>query len=131
MAEHKGYGLGLLIEGLSALATGAAATTQVGSWMFSDPAVATNHGAAFLALDVTVMAGGAEAFARRVQALIDEIHAAPTADGVERLLLPGEREWANRRCAMSEGIAIPADVAAVLAPLAAEIGLTPEWLVNR
>jgi ureidoglycolate dehydrogenase (NAD+) len=131
MAGHKGYGLGLLIESLSALATGAAATTQVGGWMFGDPSAPTNHGAAFIALDVAAMAGGSEAFAGRVQTLIDEIHAAPTAEGIDRLLLPGEREWANRRRALSQGIAIPADVAAVLAPLASEMGLNAEWLVDR
>ncbi|MBY0232824.1 MAG: Ldh family oxidoreductase, partial [Gemmataceae bacterium] len=40
------------------------------------------------------------------------IHAAPTAEGVERVLLPGEREWANWRRALAEGIELPADVAA-------------------
>ena len=128
MAGHKGYGLGLLIEALSALATGAAVTTQVGGWMFGDPSAPTHHGAAFLALDVAAMGGGADVFAGRVRSLVDEIHAAPTAEGVDRLLLPGEREWANRRRALAEGIALPADVIATLAPLAAELGLTPDWL---
>ena len=50
---------------------------------------------------------GAEAFATRVSSLIDEIHAAPTAEGTDRLFLPGEREWANRRVALAEGIAVP------------------------
>jgi LDH2 family malate/lactate/ureidoglycolate dehydrogenase len=131
MTGHKGYGLALLIEALSALATGAAVTTQVGGWMFGDPTVPTNHGAAFLALDVAAMAGGAEAFARRVQALIDEIHAAPTADGVDRLLVPGEREWAHRRRALAHGIELPADVVAALAPLATELDLAPDWLPRK
>lgn len=128
MTGHKGYGLALLIESLAALATGAAVTTGVGGWMFGDPSSPTNHGAAFLAVDAAAMAGGAEAFARRVHALIDEIHAAPTAEGVDRLMLPGEREWANRRRALSHGIALPADVVAALAPLADELDLAPDWL---
>ena len=38
MTGHKGYGLALLIEGLPAAATAAAAiTTGVGGWMFGDP----------------------------------------------------------------------------------------------
>ena len=57
---HKGYGLGLLIEGLSALVTGAAVTAQVGGWMFGDPSAPTRHGSAFLALDIATMAGDAE-----------------------------------------------------------------------
>lgn len=127
MTGHKGYGLALMIEALSALTTGAAMTAQVASWMVGDPAVPTNHGAAFLAVDVAAMAG-ADAFASRVKALADEIHATPTADGVDRLLLPGEREWANRRRALTEGIVLPADVIEKLAPLAGEIGLSPAWL---
>jgi LDH2 family malate/lactate/ureidoglycolate dehydrogenase len=130
MTGHKGYGLALLIEGLAALATGAAVTTQVGGWMFGDPSAPTNHGAAFLAIDIAAMAGGAKVFAERVQSLIDEIHAAPTAEWVDRLLLPGEREWANRRRALEEGIALPADVVAAIAPLAAEFSLAADWLLR-
>ncbi|HWE38998.1 MAG TPA: Ldh family oxidoreductase [Isosphaeraceae bacterium] len=131
MAGHKGYGLALLIESLAALATGAAMTTRVGGWMFGDPAAPTEHGAACLALDVAAMAGGAEAFAGRVQTLIDEVHAAPTADGVDRLLLPGEREWANRRRALADGITLPADVVAALAPLADELDWKTDWLPRK
>lgn len=129
MTGHKGYGLALMIETLSAIATGAAVTNQVASWMFADPAVPTRHGASFLAIDVAAMAG-ADEFTRRVHALEDEIHAAPTADGIDRLLLPGEREWANRRRALAEGILIPADVVHTLLPLAAELDLGPlaHWL---
>ena len=128
MTGHKGYGLALLIEGLAALATGAAVTSSVGGWMFGDPSVPTDHGAAFLAVDVAAMAGGAEVFEALVRALIDEIHAASTAEGIDRLLVPGEREWANRRRALDQGIELPADVLAALAPLAAELELSPDWL---
>jgi ureidoglycolate dehydrogenase (NAD+) len=131
MAGHKGYGIALLIEALSALATGAAVTTQVGGWMFGDPSAPTDHGAAFLALDVAAMAGGAGAFEGRVGALIDEIHAAPTAEGVDRLLLPGEREWAHRRRALDEGIALPEDVVAAIRPLASELRPAPDWLTRE
>lgn len=130
MTGHKGYGLALLIEGLAGLATGAAITTQIDSWMFGDPSAATNHGAAFLAIDVAAMSGGVAVFAQRVQSLIDEIHAAPTADGVDRVLLPGEREWAHRRRALDEGIALPADVIAAISPLAAELHLATDWLTR-
>jgi LDH2 family malate/lactate/ureidoglycolate dehydrogenase len=129
MSGHKGYGLALMIEALSALATGAAATAEVGGWMFGDPSVPTNHGAAFFALDVVAMAGASE-FSARVRRLIDEIHAAPTAEGVDRVLVPGEREWANRRFALSEGIALPTDVVATLSPLSAELGLSPPWITR-
>lgn len=127
MTGHKGYGLALMIEALSALATGAAVTAQVGDWMTGDPAVPTRHGAAFLAVDVATIAGAA-GFADRVRALSDEIHAIPTAEGVDRLHLPGEREWAHRRAALADAIVLPADVVGKLVPLAAELGISPAWL---
>lgn len=129
MTGHKGYGLALMIEALSGIVTGAEITTRISSWMMGDPAVPTGHGAAFLAIDVAAITG-ADAFAARVRDLSDEIHAAPTAEGVDRLHLPGEREWANRRRALAEGITLPADVIGTLVPLAAELGMEPAWLVS-
>ena len=48
------------------------------------------------------------------QNIVDEIHAAPAADGVESVLLPGEREWKNSAAANREGIPLPEDVRAKL-----------------
>jgi LDH2 family malate/lactate/ureidoglycolate dehydrogenase len=108
-AGHKGYGLALLIESLSGLLTGAAVTRGVGSWMASDPSQPTHHGAAFLAIDVDAMVP-AQGLGRRVELLVDEIHDAPRADGVERIYVPGEIEWERFERAMKEGIELPKDV---------------------
>ena len=122
MAAHKGYGLGLLIETLSAVLSGAAITHSVGNWIFGDLAQPTNHGAAFIAIDVaTIMER--EKFAARVDALIDEIHAAPVAAGVERIYVPGEMEWERRRRAIAGGIPLPSDVVDSLRGLADDLKL--------
>jgi LDH2 family malate/lactate/ureidoglycolate dehydrogenase len=89
-AGHKGFGLALLIETLAGALTGAAMTTRVGSWLAGDLSTATQHGAAFLALDVAAIGPDLPA---RIEGLIDEIHAAPRAVGVDRLYVPGEKEW--------------------------------------
>ena len=52
MAGHKGYGIALLIESLAAVLTGAAVTWDVGSWLFGDLSQATDHGHAFLAIEI-------------------------------------------------------------------------------
>ncbi|MCC6494312.1 MAG: Ldh family oxidoreductase [Pirellulales bacterium] len=119
MGGHKGYGIGLFIEILAGVLSGAAVTRQVGSWLFGDFQAPTNHGAAFLAIDVGAIME-LEAFYRRIAALVGEIHAAPTAHGAPRLMLPGEIEWRNRRRAEAEGIELPADVVASLSEAAAE-----------
>lgn len=124
MAGHKGYGLSLLIETLSGLLTGAAVTWSVRSWAHDDAALPTLHGAAFLALDVRCLASPQD-FERKVGALIDEIHQSPRADGVQRLLVPGELEWERYERAMQEGIPLPSDVVENLKLAADLAGL--EW----
>lgn len=113
MAGHKGYGLGLWCEVLSAIIPGGAMTWQVGSWMFDPPSQPSWHNASFLVADVDAMTDRA-AFNSRMKALIDEIHAAPTAEGVKSVLVPGEREFANARDAALNGIPLPDDVLAKL-----------------
>ena len=121
-AGHKGYGLALLIETLSGILSGAAFTWRVGTWMWDDGTKPTDHGAAFLAIDSHAIMPAAE-FARRMEALVDEIHAAPRADGVDRLFVPGEMEWERYDRAMKEGIQLPPDVVTSLQDAAKMTGL--------
>ncbi len=122
MAGHKGYGFGLWCEILSAILPGGHMTWQVGSWIFDDPARPSYHNASFIAIDVGAMVP-LDQFEQRLQRLIDEIHATPTAGGVERVLLPGEREWAQRRKSQTEGISLPQDVIDKLRQAAAHVGM--------
>ncbi|MDB5390162.1 MAG: Ldh family oxidoreductase [Planctomycetaceae bacterium] len=127
MAGHKGYGLGLWVEVLSGILPGGAVTWQVGSWMFDEVSKPSLHNAAFIAIDVATVADPV-LYKSRINALIDEIHAAPTADGVERVLLPGEREWSLRQEAIQQGILLPEDVKAKLRQVASENGIVADWL---
>src|SRR6266542_736724 len=121
-AGHKGYGLALLIETLSGILSGAEFTWRVRSWTFDDPAVPTNHGAAFLAIDPGALMPLAQ-FTRRVEELVDEIHAAPRAEGVDRLYVPGEMEWERHDRSLKEGIRLPGDVVERLQSAAELTGL--------
>lgn len=127
MAGHKGYGLGLWAEVLAGILPGGAITWQVGSWMFDEPSKPSLHNAGFLVLDVATIAP-LDQFEAKIKALIQEIHAAPTADGVERVLMPGEREWSLRHEALQQGIQLPEDVKAKLRVVATESGIATEWL---
>lgn len=109
MAGHKGYGFGLWCEILSAILPGGHMTWQVGSWIFDEPSRPSWHNASFTVIHVEAMAPMGE-FQSRLRRLIDELHSAPPAAGVERVLLPGEREWNNYRQALSQGIQLPTDV---------------------
>lgn len=107
---YKGFGLGLLIETLAGVLSGAAVTFGVASWMLAGTDKATQHGAAFIAIDPSVF-GPREEFLARVDTLIDEIHATPTAAGVDRILVPGDREFEQQRRAQREPLVLLPDVA--------------------
>ncbi len=110
MAGHKGYGFGLWCEILSAVLPGGHMTWQVGSWIFDDPGRPSWHNASFTVLDIAAISPRGD-FDRRLKTLIDELHAAPAAADVERVLLPGEREWSRYRSTKVSGINLPPDVA--------------------
>ena len=122
MAGHKGYGFGLWCEILSAILPGGLMTWEVGSWIFDEPSKPSCHNASFIAINIDAMIPR-DRFQQRLRKLIDEIHAVPTAEGVERVLLPGEREGNLMRRAQTEGIALPPDVIAKLQVVAKEYGV--------
>jgi ureidoglycolate dehydrogenase (NAD+) len=123
MAGHKGYAFGLWCEVLSGILPGGRMTWEIGSWIFDEPSQSSGHNASFIAIDIAAMVPP-EQFEQRMRALIDEIHTAPTAEGIERVLLPGEREWSLHRRAQAEGIDLPADVVEKLSQAAVQLGLS-------
>jgi ureidoglycolate dehydrogenase (NAD+) len=124
---HKGYGLAMMIENLAGVLTGTGAMYDLQNWVDSDPSLATNHGAAFLAFDVAAITP-IDRFKNRVDQLIDEIHETPKANGTDRLYVPGEMEWDARRKALADGIRLPDDVLASLRDLAGELKMKVDWL---
>jgi ureidoglycolate dehydrogenase (NAD+) len=123
MAGHKGYGLAVMVEILTAVLTGAAMLSGVSSWVLDSPNP-TNEGHAFIAIDVGQMMPLGE-FKGRMDGMIREIKAAPLAKGAERIYLPGEIELEKRDVALVEGIALPPDVVASLRGLAEDVRVDP------
>lgn len=121
MAGHKGYGLALLVEILSAALTGAGMLHQVVGWGL-DSAAPTNQGHTFIAISVDSIMP-VQVFKERVDWLICEIRGASRVKGSERVYLPGEMEWEKRAKALKEGMALPVDVMASLVGLAQDVGL--------
>jgi ureidoglycolate dehydrogenase (NAD+) len=119
---YKGFGLGLLIETLAGLLSGAEVTFGILSWMMAGTDKPTHHGAAFIAIDPAVL-GPREEFLERVDKLIDEIHATPTAAGVERIMVPGDREFAQLERSRREPMVLLADVAENVRQAAEMVGL--------
>lgn len=126
MAGHKGYGIALWAEILSAVIPGGAVTWQVGSWMFDEPSKPSSHNAAFLAIDVMAISGP-EHFEKRIQSLIREIRESSPAEGSNGVQLPGQREWAQKRDSEANGIPLPQDVLDKLNQVALDWNLPATW----
>lgn len=124
MAGHKGYGLAILAELLSGALSGGCLVSQVGCWMHGPLDEPSRHAAGFTVFDLDAICDR-EAYAAAMDGLVREIHEAPTAGGVERVLLPGEREWIRYRAARDRGVVLPADVREKVAATAALLGMAP------
>lgn len=108
MAAHKGYGLAVMVEILSAVLTGAGMLSQVKSWNL-DLAAPNNVGHALIAIDVTQMMDKTE-FESRMEELCHELHSAKRAVGIQQIFMPGEMEWAKREKALAENTIELSDV---------------------
>lgn len=129
MSAHKGYGLALMIEILSAAVTGSQALGEVKLWLEKHPAP-LSQGHAFLAINVGAMLPIA-AFKARVDGIIREIKSAPKAQGAERIYVPGEMEWEKRTVALAQGMLLPKDVIQRLAGLAEDCGMDLGTLIRK
>ena len=128
-AAHKGYGIALMVEVLAGVLADGGIRWDITSWIEGDPKVPTNHGAAFLAIDVGQIVP-LPTFQRRMDAMIRDIRKTPEAKGVNRVRVPGEMEWDNRHEALANGIPLPEDVRASVQGAAAAVNLTANWLLK-
>lgn len=102
MAAHKGYGLAVLVEILSAVITGAGMLSEISSWNL-DMSSVNNAGHAFIAIDVKQMMPENE-FYKRISQVANELKNGPKAKGKDKIFLPGEMEWEKREKAIESGI---------------------------
>lgn len=121
MAKHKGYGLAMLVEVLSAVLTGArfGRATEPATWR---PENKIDVGHFFAALDPTMFMPIDE-FKARMETLIAEIKSSTLMEGIERVYVPGEIEYEKREKALKEGIPLPAATLEALEKFREEAGI--------
>jgi ureidoglycolate dehydrogenase (NAD+) len=124
---HKGYGIAVMIEVLSAMISGAGSRGDIPSWILHDPSKPTLHGAAFMAINVSAMVP-IEQFQQRVEKMAGEIRETPKAEGSPGVFLPGDIEWQKRREALAHGIALPEEARASLRGVLKELNIEADWL---
>jgi LDH2 family malate/lactate/ureidoglycolate dehydrogenase len=117
---HKGASLALIMGVLSSMLSGAAYGTELGD-MESGPVSGTD-GHFFMALNVEFFVDFDE-FTARVDKAIQQVHNTRKAPGVERIWMPGEREFETRIQNTEHGIPLGEESLNDLFSTAKSVGL--------
>jgi LDH2 family malate/lactate/ureidoglycolate dehydrogenase len=121
MAGHKGYVMGVMVDVLSGVLSGAEFLDGVhGPY---DPVNRSGAGHFMLAVNVAAIQPLAE-FNARMEQYIERLKAVPLAAGHRQIFYPGEMEdLADRENRAAGGVLLPEDTLADLARVAREAGL--------
>lgn len=92
---HKGYALGVMVQILSGIMMQGAPVPEVGK----------DYGIFMLAIEPTTFID-MQAFQGGMQEFVDRIKGADKAEGVEEILIPGERAFREREVRLREGIEV-------------------------
>ena len=120
----KGSGFAIMMEVLTGVLSGGAVLSDI---RFDNDRVEPHravHTQIAIRPDAILPEG---VFEERAKRLVDELHAAPTAPGVDEILLPGERAWRETVKRRRDGIPIAGPAAERLDEAAAEVGETIDW----
>jgi len=120
---YKGYGLAFTIAALAELgaqlSAGESTTSASGSPLPTDSA---KH--CFQAIDVAAFMDPVE-FKARMDSHVERMHASQLARGTERIYVPGEIEWLNRKEKLESGIPVATAVWKELLACSEEVGVEP------
>lgn len=104
-AGPKGYGIGFFIDVIAGVLAGAAAGPDIGN-MYDDFERPQDVGHMIFALDVEAFQP-LQNFIKRIDSFISAAHEVPPAQGVEKVLVPGEPQEAVRTQRQASGIPLP------------------------
>jgi LDH2 family malate/lactate/ureidoglycolate dehydrogenase len=120
---HKGYGLVLVNEMLTAVLTGGKWTKRIKSLYEEDPSKIQGTCHSFMALDPDCFIGR-DQFKKEMDAYIKSIKESAKAKGVEEILVPGEPEYRTEVKFLKEGIPLPPNTVKELIVLAGALGIS-------
>lgn len=120
MAQHKGSGIGIMVDVLAGVLSGSGFLTGVNSPFMYDKK--SNCGHYITVMDVKAFMPVAE-FHERVERFIEEIKSVPKAHGVDEVFYPGEIEIRNDRVNREKGLVLPLEVLKDLAETARDAGI--------
>jgi LDH2 family malate/lactate/ureidoglycolate dehydrogenase len=126
VGAHKGYGLALAHEMLTAILSGGKWTINIKSLYEKDESGIQGTCHSFMALDPDCFVGRAE-FKKALDRYIDAIKASGAASGVKEILMPGEIEARAEERYLKEGVPVTAATVQDLMKLAQRLGLSLEF----
>jgi LDH2 family malate/lactate/ureidoglycolate dehydrogenase len=121
----KGFGLGLMIEILSAVVTGAGISLEVAS-LHRDMERESNVGHCFIAIDVSRLMP-LDLYYDRMDMLIGFVKESRPQRGVEEVLIPGETRWRIAEGHLAQGIYLDAGAIEALESMAQDWGVSTPW----
>ncbi|MDO3606397.1 Ldh family oxidoreductase [Ralstonia pseudosolanacearum] len=126
MAGHKGYVISFMMDVLAGVLTGSHFGSNVAGPYEAKKTSGCGH--LLITIDVKSMMPLAE-FEQRMEVLIDEVKAVPTAHGIDEIFFPGELEDRNTTRLLDTGISLADTTWGSLAKLGTETGTAlPELL---
>jgi LDH2 family malate/lactate/ureidoglycolate dehydrogenase len=120
---HKGYGLVLAHEMLTAVLTGGKWTRVIKSLYEEDPSHIQGTCHSFMAMDPDCFIGREE-FKKNMDLYIQAIKGSARARGTEEILVPGEPEHRTEVKYLKEGIPLPLNTVNELMGLAETLGIS-------
>ncbi len=104
---HKGFGIALAIDALTGVLMGANYSNHIVR-MYDDYNKMRKLASLVIVIDPTKFGG--HSFASMMSAMVQDLHDAPTAPGVDKVLAPNEPQVAYQKRCVTEGIPVPASV---------------------
>ncbi len=121
LAGPKGSGISLLMEAMAGVVSGSAFGGQAGNpYLDLDRPQGTGH--LFMAFKAEAFLG-ADAYAQRIEELVQRAKDCEKAAGFDEILMPGEREARMAAEGMKTGIAVPPEDMKMLREEAAAVGV--------
>lgn len=117
---HKGYGIAVLVEIMSALLAGGEFGKYVNN-MYDDIEKPNLVSHCFIGVKIDSFRDAAE-FRADMDRFIEYLHSTPAAEG-QRVYFPGEIEQINKQKAAEEGLQLPEDLVAQLTELGTDAGV--------
>ena len=124
MAGHKGYALAMMVEAFSSVLSGAAVGSGIGS-MYKNMDRKQDVGHFFCLLDIDAFIDVPE-FKSRMDDAIDQIKSCRRREGVEEILIPGERSNRVAQENLLHGVKLDAATISELQHLCREFGISCE-----